>query len=178
MTFEELQKLKEKLGSKVYNETIFGKPDRKPTKTDFKRANKNRPREMSSKRPIKINKHINAVKKHIPRDPRFDPLCGAFDKKSFKANYSFLKDLRQKERKELQKEYENTADPKRQKKIKFLMQRLDNQIREQEKTEKKEKQIEDEKREIKDKLKKGERPEFKKKCKCITCLIKTYLLNN
>lgn len=163
MSFEELQKLKEKLGSKIYNETVFGKSDRKPN-TNFKRANKNRPREMSSKRPVKINSHIIPVKKQMPRDPRFDPLCGAYDKKSFKSNYHFLKDLRKKERQELQKEYENTEDKQRQKKIKLLMQRLDNQIREQEKTEKQERKVEEEKRYIKETLKKGERPEFKKKC--------------
>lgn len=166
MSFEELQKLKEKLGSKIYNETIFGKSNRKP-KTNFKRANKNRPREMSSKRPVKIDNHLIAVKNRIPRDPRFDPLCGSYDKKSFKSNYGFLKDLRKKERQELQNECANTTDPQKQKKIKFLIQRLDNQIREQEKTEKQEKKVEEEKQYIKETLKKGERPEFKKKCKCI-----------
>jgi ribosomal RNA-processing protein 36 len=40
MSFEELQKLKEQLGSKVYNEAIFGTSQTK--KTNFKRENKNR----------------------------------------------------------------------------------------------------------------------------------------
>jgi hypothetical protein len=40
MSFEELQKLKEQLGSKVYNEAMFGTNQTK--KTDFKRENKNR----------------------------------------------------------------------------------------------------------------------------------------
>jgi len=40
MSFEELQKLKEQLGSKVYNEAMFGAHEMK--KTDFKRENKNR----------------------------------------------------------------------------------------------------------------------------------------
>ena len=40
MSFEELQKLKEELGSKVYNEAMFGAHDTK--KTSFKRENKNR----------------------------------------------------------------------------------------------------------------------------------------
>jgi hypothetical protein len=40
MSFEELQKLKEQLGSKVYNEAIFGTSQMK--KTCFKRENKNR----------------------------------------------------------------------------------------------------------------------------------------
>lgn len=40
MSFEDILKLKEELGGKVYNDAVFG-----PTKTietDFKRANKNR----------------------------------------------------------------------------------------------------------------------------------------
>jgi ribosomal RNA-processing protein 36 len=40
MSFEELQKLKEQLGSKVYNEEMFGTSQVK--KTNFKRENKNR----------------------------------------------------------------------------------------------------------------------------------------
>lgn len=123
MSFEDLQKLKEKLGAKIYNETVFGKPNKKPT-TNFKRANKNRPREMSSKRPVKVTKQVIPVKKYIPRDPRFDSLCGTFDDKSFKSNYKFLNDVKKNERTELQKEYENTTDPHRKKTIKLLIQRL------------------------------------------------------
>jgi len=40
MSFEELQKLKEQLGSKVYNEAMFGAREMK--KSNFKRENKNR----------------------------------------------------------------------------------------------------------------------------------------
>jgi ribosomal RNA-processing protein 36 len=40
MSFEELQKLKERLGSKVYNEAMFGAHEVK--RTNFKRENKNR----------------------------------------------------------------------------------------------------------------------------------------
>lgn len=139
---------------------------------------------MSSKRPIKIRTQIDAVKRSLPRDPRFDPLCGSFDKKTFKANYSFLKDLKQKEIGQLKLEYENETAVEKKKKIKFVIQRMastiilfvnivlhvsffvqNNQIREYEKNEKREKQAENEKREIKEKLKHGEKPAFKKKCK-------------
>lgn len=124
MSFEDLQKLKEKIGSKIYNETVFGKSLPKPKTTKFKRLNKNRPREMSSKRPIKIRNQIEAVKRNLPRDPRFDPLSGNFDKKTFKANYSFLKDLKQKEVEQLKREYENETNVEKKKKIKFVIQRM------------------------------------------------------
>lgn len=123
MSFEDLQKLKQTLGTKIYNETVFGKSNTKKQVT-FKRANKNRPREMSSKRPIKIINEISIVKKIMPRDPRFDPLCGSFDERSFKSNYSFINDLKKNEKKELQEELEKTENPERRRKIKLLIQRL------------------------------------------------------
>lgn len=129
MSFEELQKLKEKLGAKIYNETMFGKRNKNCTtakKTDFKRANKNRPREMSSKRPIRGVIEVNLVKKSIPRDPRFDPLCGTFNEEIFKKSYKFVNKLKLDERKTLKDELKNTDDPKRQTKIKYLLQRLVN----------------------------------------------------
>lgn len=123
MSFEDLQKLKQTIGAKVYNETVFGKNNTKK-QTSYKRANKNRPREMSSKRPVKIVNNVIAVKKTIPRDPRFDPLCGSYDEKSFKSNYGFINELKKNEKKELQKELEATEDPERKRKIKLLIQRL------------------------------------------------------
>lgn len=123
MSFEDLQKLKQTIGAKVYNETVFGKSNAKK-QTSFKRANKNRPREMSSKRPVKVLKEVVAVKKVAPRDPRFDPLCGDFDEKSFKSDYKFIYDLKKDEKKELRKELEKTEDPERKRKIKLLIQRL------------------------------------------------------
>lgn len=126
MSFEELQKLKDKLGAKVYNETVHGTTSkkRKLEQTEYKRANKNRPREMSAKRPIRIVNEMMAVKKNIPRDPRFDPLCGTFDKSDFKKSYKFIDDIKQNERKALKEELKNTDDPTTQRKIRYLIQRL------------------------------------------------------
>lgn len=123
MSFEDLQKLKQTIGAKVYNETVFGRNNTKK-QTNYKRANKNRPREMSSKKPVRIVNEVIAVKKIIPRDPRFDPLCGTFDEKQFKSNYNFITNLKKNEKKELQKELEKTDDPERRKTIKLLIQRL------------------------------------------------------
>ncbi|KRT83095.1 hypothetical protein AMK59_3638, partial [Oryctes borbonicus] len=162
MSFEELQKLKQKVGTKVYNETIFGA--KRDPKTNFKRANKNRPREMSSKRKVNVRNEISQVKKQQSfRDPRFDPLCGTFNEKMFKENYKFLFDMKRKEHKQLERELENSDDLEEKKKIKFLMQRLGNQIREHDKREKQRNKIQEEKREIRNKLKIGEKPIFKKK---------------
>ena len=52
MSIEEIQMLKEKIGLKLYNKTIGAKrptKDKESKKIEFKRENKNRPREVSSK---------------------------------------------------------------------------------------------------------------------------------
>nr|XP_022914019.1 ribosomal RNA processing protein 36 homolog [Onthophagus taurus] len=163
MSFEDLQKLKEKIGDKVYNETVYG-VKKQTKKTQFKRTNKNRPREMSSKRPINIKKAIIETKTTPQfRDPRFDPLCGSYDDKYFKSNYKFLYNMRKDEYKQLKEEYENTENVEQKGKIKFLMQRLDNQIREHEKQNQLREEQENEKREMRQQFRRGERPVFKRK---------------
>ncbi|XP_012536645.2 ribosomal RNA processing protein 36 homolog [Monomorium pharaonis] len=164
MSFADLQKLKEKLGTKVYNETIFGKKSkRKVEKMDFKRENKNRPREMSAKKPVPIHNELIQVKKVIARDPRFDSLCGTFDEKAFRHSYAFINELRENDLKTLQKELKETTDPKTVKKIKYLIQRLENQLREEKRRREKEEKKWQEKKELLESVKRGEKPVFKKK---------------
>lgn len=168
MSFENLQKLKENVGTKAYNETIFGKKNKKkPEKTEFKRENKNRPREMSAKKPVPRPKELTQVKKVISRDPRFDSLCGTFDEKAFKHSYAFVNKLRENNLKTLQKELKETTDLKTIKKIKYLIQRLENQLREEKKKKAKEIKTQKEKKELLESVKRGEKPVFKKKCKLI-----------
>lgn len=168
MTYEDIQKLKEKIGSKVYNNVVLGIKTSKP-KTNFKRANKNRPREMSSKiRPREISSKKStpnrAPKKQImPRDPRFDSMCGEYDEKSFRENFKFITNMRRNEKKQLEKELKDTEDPERVKQIKLLVQRLGNQIREAEKREQLQLEKLEQSKEMKDKLKMGEKPLYKKK---------------
>ncbi|EFA06004.1 ribosomal RNA processing protein 36 homolog [Tribolium castaneum] len=159
LSFEELQKMKEEIGSKLYNETIF-QTKSQPSKTTFKRANKNRPREMSSKRPVRLENNVIPVKHVLNRDPRFEPMCGTFDKKTFKKDYKFVNDLRKQEKTQLLKQLKETEDKK---KIKFVIRRLENQIREEEKKERLEQEERKEKSEIKTKLKAGEKVHFKKR---------------
>ena len=136
MSFEEIQKLKEKIGLKVYNQAI-GLAQKQPAeeknarfhlKEEFKRDNKNRPREMSSK--IKVGRHRDVVglrtgeKHREKRDPRFDSLCGEFDDKIFRDSYKFVDDIKTKEKEQLKKELKETEDPERVAQIKYLIQRM------------------------------------------------------
>lgn len=165
LSFEALLKLKEQVGSKTFSKTIHGSSCTK--KSDFKRANKNRPREVSSKvRPQKLkleNNIIHIEKKPIARDPRFDPLCGEYEDKTFKENYSFIKDIRLKEKQQLEEELKTCANPKRKEIIRKLLQRMNNQLLEQERQDKEKYRKTQKISEIKEKLKKGEKPLFKKK---------------
>ncbi|XP_033337249.2 ribosomal RNA processing protein 36 homolog [Megalopta genalis] len=166
MSFENLQKLKEKLGTKVYNEVLFGPKRVDPKRVrniEFERRNKDMPQEMSSKKPVPRLRVIARVKKNIPRDPRFDSLCGTYDSKFFKTCYGFINDVKQNDIKELKKELEQTDDPEIIKKIKYLIQRLENQLREGTRQNKREQKVYQEKKKVVESIKKGEKPTFKKK---------------
>lgn len=85
LSFQELEDLKQKLGTKAYNEAMFGvqskgmKNVKAAKKKIIPRENKNRPREMSSKiRPPRVRQVVNVAKKKR-RDPRFEALCGEFN---------------------------------------------------------------------------------------------------
>ncbi|PSN40599.1 Ribosomal RNA processing protein 36 [Blattella germanica] len=161
MSFQELQKLKEELGSKVYNEAMFG--IRKEKKTSFKRENKNRPREMSSKRPMPTDHLIIKTKKTIPRDPRFDSLCGTYDEKVFRRSYAFLDRIRSKEKFKLKKELKTETDTGRKEEIKYLIQRMENQEREKKKLQMKNKRKQEEHNANIDMLRQGKKPVYIKK---------------
>lgn len=165
MSFEDLYKLKEKLGTKIYNQTIFGNKSKK--KTEFKRENKNRPREMSAKKPVSRFRESVSVKKIIARDPRFDSLCGTFDEKAFKHSYAFINDLRENDLETLRNELKEATDLKTKRNIKYLIQRFENQLREEKKRKEKEEKKREEKKEVLELIKRGEKPVFKKKCKLI-----------
>lgn len=148
----------------MYKKVMFG--ETKVKKTEVKRLNKNRPREMSTKRPVSMYREsFNKKQQNAPRDPRFDSLCGTFDEKAFKKNYKFIDELKKNDVVSLKKELKHEQDPKRIKKIKYLIQRLENQLREEGRREKKNQAELAEKQNIVEAIKKGEKPQYKKKCK-------------
>uniref|UniRef100_A0A6V7ILE4 rRNA biogenesis protein RRP36 n=1 Tax=Bracon brevicornis TaxID=1563983 RepID=A0A6V7ILE4_9HYME len=161
MSFEDLQKLKEKLGSKMYNEAVFGAKRQKTF--EYKRENKNRPREISAKKQVPRFREVVHVRKQEPRDPRFDSLCGNYDEKAFKNAYSFLFKVKENDLKALKDELKAEQDPKTIKKIKYLIQRIENQLREEARKKQKEDMQKAEKKDIIDAIKRGDKPKFIKK---------------
>ncbi|XP_071454012.1 ribosomal RNA processing protein 36 homolog [Hetaerina americana] len=160
MSFEELQKLKEKLGAKVYNEAMFGQ--RKGSPSNCKRKNKNRPQEISSKVKVPIVPKISSHKQKC-RDPRFDSLCGSFNERVFRNAYRFVDGIRSKEKEDLKVRLSEESDPEGKAQLKYLLTRLENQDREEKlKQEKEEKRRIEKERQI-NSLLQGKRPKFKNK---------------
>ncbi|XP_034940008.1 ribosomal RNA processing protein 36 homolog [Chelonus insularis] len=162
MSFEDLQKMREKLGSKVYNATLFGK-NNKVKKREFNKLDRDKPLEVSAKRRVPRLMQVVPVKKPVARDPRFDRLCGEYNERAFKKDYGFLDEVKKNDLKTLRKELQKADDPETIKKIKYLIQRLENQLRETDRKMKKQQTEKMEKQEILEAIKKGEKPHFKKK---------------
>ncbi|XP_065563072.1 ribosomal RNA processing protein 36 homolog [Artemia franciscana] len=130
LSFEELQELKERLGTKNFAEAVYSKKRQNGGEISH-RVNKNRPREVSSKIPPSKWKKEKVVKQE-KRDPRFDIRCGEFSRHHFKKQYEFVNDLRSEELRKLKEEFGVETDIKRKAKIKYLIQRLSNQLKEEE----------------------------------------------
>ncbi|CAG9565343.1 unnamed protein product [Danaus chrysippus] len=176
LSFEALQKLKERIGAKVYKEVIFGEnKNAKKEPKIFKRENKNRPREMSSKKPVSMLQNVVPVKKKEVRDPRFDPLCGNFDKNEFSTNYGFLSDIRVNDIKAIRAELKQTTDPDKEKELRRLLQRLNDQEKAKKRNKIQMNNLEIEKQQVENKFKQGIQPHFKNKSELrVESLVKQY----
>lgn len=174
MSFAELIKLKEQLGCKVYNEAMFGensnRPAKKPVKNEFKRDNKNRPREVTVRKQVPLLGSTKSKRGEASqvRDPRFDSNCGEYDRKKFKEDYAFIADIRENELNELKKQLKDkTLKDDERTKIKLLVQRLNNKQVEERKNKQKEEVLTEEQRGVKESRKDGRTPFFSTKRKCL-----------
>lgn len=166
LSLEELRKLKAQMGNEIYKNSICNQSNLNYC-PNVKRENKNRPSEISSKiepslNPIKkVNLKSTVEKKRI--DPRFDSLYGEFDKRIFENNFKFLNDIRNKEKKKLQKKLKQKGSDEKQDQVKLLLQRIENQDREKQKLEAKKKIIFEQKQKRLEALKEGKKPQFLRK---------------
>ncbi|XP_018497527.1 ribosomal RNA processing protein 36 homolog [Galendromus occidentalis] len=136
-SLEQILSLKDSVGLRTYK-TAIGLEDVGKSKTrrkKFRRENKNRPREISSKIPVSGARNIFAVKKKVRADPRFEE---GFDevqsRNKIKAEhrmrqrhreYSFLDDIRRKEKQELEEKLaEGTYDLDEHRKAQKLLQKI------------------------------------------------------
>ncbi len=76
---------------KTSNANNSGKPGQ------FKRLNHNRPREISSKKPVSKFRNIFQVKKQELIDPRFSAAMGEYRPEVFRKQYGFVNDMRKRD---------------------------------------------------------------------------------
>ncbi|XP_010278549.1 PREDICTED: ribosomal RNA processing protein 36 homolog [Nelumbo nucifera] len=122
ISFEELQKARCSGYHSVYQKP---NPDKK-----VGRANKNRPMEISSKKPVSRFREVIQAPKRVIRDPRFESLCGNLDTDGFKKRYGFLFETQlPAERQELQKLIKKSKDPEVIVEVKNHISWIDKQLK-------------------------------------------------
>ncbi|KAH0659497.1 ribosomal RNA processing protein 36 homolog [Solanum tuberosum] len=122
VTFEELQRARSDGSATVYRKlNSEGKSSR---------ANKNRPMEMSSKKPVSRFREIIQVPKKSTRDPRFESLNGQVDEEGFKKRYNFLyEDNLPAEKEDLKKQMRKSNDPEERNELKSRVSWIDKQLK-------------------------------------------------
>lgn len=127
MSFEDIMKLQNKVGTKVYNEVAYSS-NRKPERSKKKRLNKNRPVEISAKKPAPFLRQVVPAKKLALRDPRFDDLSGEYKPEIFEKTYKFISDIKHREKEIIAKKLKRMKrNNQRKEKLQFLLKRMENQ---------------------------------------------------
>ncbi|XP_016311895.1 ribosomal RNA processing protein 36 homolog [Sinocyclocheilus anshuiensis] len=129
LSFEEIMKLQNKVGTKAYNKIAYGatKPQRKTE--PMKRLTKHRPQEISAKKHVPFLRKVVPVKKRISRDPRFDDLSGEYKPGIFSQTYKFINGIREKETKIVRKKLKKAKSDCKKEELKALLKRMENQQR-------------------------------------------------
>ncbi|CAL8329344.1 unnamed protein product [Merluccius merluccius] len=135
MSFEDILKLQQKVGTKAYNKIAHGNSDAPRPQRAPKRLNKNRPIEISSKRSVPFLREVVPVKKSVRRDPRFDDLSGEYKPEIFEKTYSFIKDIKHTEKESVKKMLKKSHGATKKEQLKSLVMRMENQERERRKQE-------------------------------------------
>ncbi|XP_004141535.1 ribosomal RNA processing protein 36 homolog [Cucumis sativus] len=122
VTFEELQRARSDGSHSMYQKT---KQEKKSG-----RANKNRPMEVSSRKPVSRFREVIQAPKNMVRDPRFESLSGTLDADGFKKRYSFIYEKTlPAEKEELKKQLRKTNDPNVAEELKKQLSWIDKQFK-------------------------------------------------
>ncbi|KAI5620729.1 ribosomal RNA processing protein 36-like [Silurus asotus] len=119
MSFEEILKLQSKVGRKACNKLLCNTKQKKKKLQPLKQASKDRPQEISSKRPVSLLRKEGFHKKPSLRDPRFDDLSGDFRPEVFSQTYKFIEEIRHGEAEENQKRNHQQQEQQREKELHF-----------------------------------------------------------
>ncbi|KAM6941478.1 ribosomal RNA processing protein 36 homolog isoform 2-T2 [Lycodopsis pacificus] len=159
MSFEEVMKLQNQVGTKVYNEVAYGS-NKSRGASRKKRLNKNRPMEISAKRRAPFLRQVVSVRKPTSRDPRFDDLSGEYKPEIFEETFKFINDIKQREREKQLKKTKKSNVQKEE--LEFLLKRMDNQERARKNREQQRERELQFKRQQRERANQGARPFFLK----------------
>ncbi|KAF0036933.1 hypothetical protein F2P81_009807 [Scophthalmus maximus] len=160
---DDVMKLQNKVGTKVYNEVAYGNNEKRQS-SKKKRLNKNRPTEISAKRPAPFLRQVVPVRKPTLRDPRFDDLSGEYKPEIFEKTYRFVQDIKQREKEIVVKQLKRKkTSNQRKEKLQFLLKRMENQERARKSEEQRRERELQLKRQQRERANQGARPFFLKK---------------
>ncbi len=122
--------------------TTQAEPEVEPEpKASFRRDNKHRPVEMSSKKRVSVLRDATLglgdgsglMKKNRVRDPRFDSMAGAYSETAFKKRYSFIFDEKlPEERRELKESLSKIKSDRKRERLQRKLQKITQQIKTEE----------------------------------------------
>uniref|UniRef100_A0A8C4TDP3 rRNA biogenesis protein RRP36 n=1 Tax=Erpetoichthys calabaricus TaxID=27687 RepID=A0A8C4TDP3_ERPCA len=163
MSFEELIAFKNKVGTKAYDQVVHGTKNSHASEKKIKRLNKNRPMEISAKKPVPFLRQVTGFKNRTARDPRFDDLSGEYRPDIFDKTYRFIHVIKEKEKKLIENQLKKSKGTEKKDKLKHLLERMKNQEKEREKKQtEQEKELEFKKIQ-RERAKQGQKPFFLKK---------------
>ncbi|XP_053314897.1 ribosomal RNA processing protein 36 homolog, partial [Spea bombifrons] len=143
MSFEDLLQLQNKVGTKELYRQMKGASGGRREDPEKARPGKDQPLEMSSKRPVAFLRKVTGAKKEMRRDPRFDDLSGEFKPEVFEKTYTFLEDVKKREKEIVNKKLRKVSNPELKDKLEQLLRRMDQQEKaSQEKQKMRERQLE------------------------------------
>lgn len=143
LPFETLLKIEETVGSKSFQKVHAAKSKKEEVKTLLPkfRAQDNDsddpPEEIAIMKKAPKRAFVRQPKESraaISIDPRFNPRAGKYNAEQFRRNFDFAFELKEKELTELKKLATPTnSNPEEKEKAKYLVQRMENQKREEQK---------------------------------------------
>lgn len=179
----EIQKLKETIGLKKYNEALFDTCKQKTNTNNIKKEEdtqentvnktkksrdieqkkKSEPIEISSKhQDFKARKVVDVHNRKI-RDPRFDALSGNYNEEMFEKSYDFINDIKRQELEAVKKQLKKVKNREKKEQLKSLLRKMRQETKLKE-SKKKMKELErNRKEEEKTLIEKGKKPFYLKK---------------
>lgn len=176
MTFEELIKIRNSIGTKQFNAITKRKqPDtesEKPAKKVIKkRTDKNMPQEISSKKPTTRRRNVVDVSKPKFRDPRFEPMSGKLNPDLFERSYGFIHEFESKEIEQLKSDIKKEKDLDKKQEMQSKLNKTISRLNAKKMEERKMAQKREWKKQEAEKVKDGKTPFFVKKCKSFAVCI-------